>query len=89
MDASNNEEMVFDIFDYHLTCDKLRRVILASQREDYDILGYYVFNMAEVLQNKRTKTFKDAFENRWSQGWLKNYNCRLVKLTKKKRVIGH
>ena len=89
MDASSSEGTVTEISDYHLTHDKVRRVIVASQRDGYASLGYYVFNVAEGLQNKRRKTFREAFENRWSQGWLKNHTCRLVKLPRQKRVIGN
>ena len=80
MDASSSEGTVTEISDYHLTHDKVRMVIVASQRDSYASLGYYIFNVTEGLQNKRRKTFTEAFENRWSQGWLKNHTCRLVKL---------
>ena len=89
MGASSSEGTVTEIFDYHLTHDKVRRVIVTSQRDDYTSLGYYVFIVADGLQNKRRKIFREAFENRWSQGWLKNHTCRLVKLPWQKRVIGN
>ena len=89
MDASSSQGTVTEISDYYLTRDKVRRVIVASQRDDYDSLRYYDFNMAEGLKNKRRKTFREAFENRWSQGSLKNHTCRLVKLPRKKKVIGN
>ena len=55
MDTSSSEETTTEISNCHLTHDKVRRVIVASQRDDYANLGYYVFNVAEGLQNKRRK----------------------------------
>ena len=89
VDTSSIEGTTIEISYYHLTHDKVRRVIVTSQRDGYASLEYYVFNVAEGLQNKRRKTFRETFENRWSQGWLKNHTCRLVKLPWQKRVIGN
>ena len=35
MDTSSSEGTVIEISDYHLTHDKVRRVIVASQMDDY------------------------------------------------------
>src|SRR4051812_9124345 len=59
MDTSNSEGTITEISKYHLTHGKVRMIIIASQRNIYSIIGYYVFNMAEALQNKRRKTFKE------------------------------
>ncbi|XP_058760102.1 uncharacterized protein LOC131633408 [Vicia villosa] len=42
IDASSSEKTVTKITDYQLTHDDVRRVIVASQMEDYASLGYYV-----------------------------------------------
>ncbi|CAI8593929.1 unnamed protein product [Vicia faba] len=55
MDASSSEGMVTEISDYHLTHDKVRRVIVASERDNYASLGYYVLNVAEGLKPPRSK----------------------------------
>ena len=39
MGASNSEGTTTEISDYHLTHDKVRRIIVASQRDDYANLG--------------------------------------------------
>ena len=85
MDASSSEGEITQISDYHLTLDKVRMVIVASQRDDYASLGYYVFNVAEGLQNKRRKTFRETFENRWSQGLLKIILVDLLNYLDRKR----
>ena len=49
MDTSSSEGTVTKISGYHLTHDKIMRVIVASQRDDYASLGYYILNVAKGL----------------------------------------
>ena len=49
MGASNSEGTTTEISYYHLTNDKVRSVIVASQRDGYASIGYYVFYVEEGL----------------------------------------
>ena len=89
MDTSKSERTITKIFDYHFTHDKVSRIIIEFQRDGYNSLEYYVFNVAEELQDKGRKTFMEVFENKLCQEWLKNHTCMLVKLPKLKRIIGN
>lgn len=47
---TNNSEST-KTFDYHLTCDKVRREIVPCQVYNYDDLCSYTLNVTEELQN--------------------------------------
>ncbi|XP_058742540.1 uncharacterized protein LOC131615041 [Vicia villosa] len=59
MDTSSSERTVAEISDYHLTHDKIRKEIVASQRNDYASLGRYALNVDEGLQTFERMTFRE------------------------------
>lgn len=71
----------------HMTRDKVRRVIVTSQRDCYTSLEFYALTVAKGVQNSEKRTLRKEFKSRWSQRWLKNHTYGLVRLPKQKRVI--
>lgn len=67
--------------------DKVKREIISPKTDSYAGFRCYILNVAEGLQNSDTRTFREAFESRWSQRWLKIHTCGLVKLLKQEKVI--
>lgn len=45
--------------------------------------------MAGGLQNSKIETFREAFKSIRSQRWLEKHTCGLVRLLKKKKVVGN
>lgn len=66
-DTSSSYRTITEAFDCHLTHDKVMMEIVPSQRDNYADLGFYVFNVAEGLQNIKTGTTRKEFKSRWSQ----------------------
>lgn len=51
MDISSSEGTIIEASDYHLTHDKVRSEIVASQRYDYVDHECFALNVDEGLQN--------------------------------------
>lgn len=88
MNTSSSDRTVTKAFEYHLTCDKVRRTFIPSQRDYYIGLGRYAMNVAKGLQNSKTWTFVEAFEMKDSQRQFKNHAYRLVGVLNQEKVIG-
>lgn len=53
MDTSSNEGTITEVYDYHLTRDKVSNEIVRSQSDGYVCLWFYALNVAESGKNKK------------------------------------
>ena len=68
--------------DYLLARDRERRTIMAPRRYGYADLVCFPLNAAEDVQDSKPRNFKEAFESKESEYWLKAVNEEMDSLEK-------